>query len=264
MILGVVDAGRVEIRLDRRVMIAAFVAQVVGDLRGGGHDLGAAGVLAVEGAQRVDLGATHALVAHGVGMLVQKRLDGFPVLRAAMLAAHGVHQQHRRFDRHADGRVEAHEHDDALGVDAGVFGPQAFDANLVEHALATLLRTLGAKHRAGVHELGRSRALRHQIMLHRRAHHAGRALGAQAQAAFRLDGAAIDDALEILAGNGREHLFGDDIGGLADAAHEQIGLLEQRRLDGLVAITREYVESGIAEMRPELRFLGQKVARSFR
>ena len=37
---------------------------------------------------------------------------------------------------------------------------------------AALLRALGAEHRAGVHELGRSRALRHQVMLHRGAHHA--------------------------------------------------------------------------------------------
>ena len=258
------DARAVQVGFHGLIVLAAVVAQAVRDLRGALHDLGAAGVLAVEGAQRVDLGAAHALLAHMIGMGVHVLAHGLAVLRAALLAAHGVHQQARGVQGDADGGVEAHEHDDALGVDAGVLRAQALDAHLVEHALTALLRALRAEHRAGVHELGRSRALRHQVMLHHGAHHARGALGAQAQTAFRLDGAAVDDALEVLAGDGGEHLLGHHVGCLADAAHEQVGLLEQRRFDGLIAVTGEDAERGVAEMRPELRLIGQKIARSLR
>ena len=263
-VLDIGDARAVQVGFHGLVVYATVIAQVVRDLRGALHDLGAAGVLAVEGAQRVDLGAAHALLAHLLGVGVHVLAHGLAVLRAALLAAHGVHQQARGVHGDADGCVEAHEHDDALGVDAGVLRAQALDAHLVEHALTALLRTLRAEHRAGVHELGRSRALRHQVMLHHGAHHARGALGAQAQTAFRLDGAAVDDALEVLAGNGGEHLLGHHVGGLTDAAHEQVGLLEQRRFDGLIAVTGEDAERGVAEMRPELRLIGQKIARSLR
>ena len=39
-------------------------------------------------------------------------------------------------------------------VHAGFLRAQTLDAHLVELALAALLRALGAKHGAGVHELG--------------------------------------------------------------------------------------------------------------
>ena len=244
-------------------MLAALVAQVVGDLRRALHDGGAAGILAVERAQRVDLGTAVALVAQLVRMRGHVRSHGLPIRGTARIAAHRVHQKTRGFRGNADGREEAHEHDDALGVHARLLSAQALDAHLVELALATLLRALGAKHRARVHELGGRGPLRHQIVLHHSAHDAGGALGAQAQAALRLHGAAAKKRGQVLAGNGREHLLRHDVGGLADAAHEQLRLLEQRRLDGRVTVAAAHVRGGRLEMSPERRLVGEQVFRSF-
>ena len=207
---GVLHIGEpcaVKVGLHGFVMLAALVAQVVGDLRRALHDGGAAGILAVERAQRVDLGTAVALVAQLVRMRGHVRPHGLPIRGTARIAAHRVHQKTRGFRRNADGREEAHEHDDALGVHARLLSAQALDAHLVELALATLLRALGAKHRARVHELGGRGPLRHQIVLHHSAHDAGGALGAQAQAALRLHGAAAKKRGQVLAGNGREHLL---------------------------------------------------------
>ena len=196
-------------------------------------------------------------------MLGQVGTHGLAVGRAARVASHGVHEQARGLHRDADGGVEAHEHDDALGVHAGLLGAQALDAHLVELALAALLRALGAEHRACVHELRRLRALRHQVMLHHGAHDAGRALGPQRQAALRLDGAAVKERLQVLARDSGEHLLRHHVGGLADAAHEELRLLEQRRLDGQVAVAAEDVRGHGLEARPELRLVGKQVARAF-
>ena len=92
---------------------------------------------------------------------------------------------------------------------------------------------------------------------------ARRAFGTQGQAAFRLDGAAVDEAFEVLAGNGGEHLLRHDVGRFADAAHEQVGLLEDGRFDGNVPVPAEHRERRFLEVEPECRLVGQEVPRSF-
>ena len=69
-------------------MLAALIAQVVTHQRGLGHDLAAMVVLAVEGAQRIELGALAALVAHLVGVIEDKLLDLLAVCRTALGIAH--------------------------------------------------------------------------------------------------------------------------------------------------------------------------------
>ena len=71
-------------------MLAALVAQVVAHQRGVGHDLAAVVVLAVEGTQRVELGALAALVAHLVGVIEDKLLDLLAVSRTALGVTHRV------------------------------------------------------------------------------------------------------------------------------------------------------------------------------
>ena len=107
---------------------------------------------------------------------------------------------------------QSREHHDLLGVDVGAGEAQRFGVDLVELPIAALLRALVAEHRAaGPHAL---RALVGQVVLDRRAHDAGGRLRAQRQ---RL---AVQLVLEGV------HLVLDDVGELADAAHE-----ERRRLD---------------------------------
>ena len=106
---------------------------------------------------------------------------------AACRVAHGVDQQAQLREVEAQALVEAHEHDDALGVRRRVRSAQPLDANLVELAQASLLRALAAEHRLGVVQLHGSGALRHQVVLDHRAHHAGRTLGAKRQALLGLE-----------------------------------------------------------------------------
>ena len=69
-------------------MLAALVAQVVTHQRSLGHDLAAMAVLAVEGAQRVKLGALAALVAHLVGVVENELLNLLAIGRTALGIAH--------------------------------------------------------------------------------------------------------------------------------------------------------------------------------
>ena len=71
-------------------MLAAVVAQAVAHERGALHDLVAVGVLAVERAQRIELGALAALVAHLIGMVEDELAHGLAVGGAARGIAHGV------------------------------------------------------------------------------------------------------------------------------------------------------------------------------
>ena len=244
-------------------MLAALVAQVVGDLRRVSHNGRALGILAVERPQRIHLGARHAGVAQLVGVLVHVGAHELAVGRTALLAAHGVQQKAHGIARDAHLLVKTHEHDDGLGIDRRLLGAQALHTHLIELALTPLLRALGAEHRACVHELRRGRALRHQIVLHYGAHHTGRALGAQGQAALRLRGLPLfHPATQILTGNGREHLLGHHIGRFADAADEELGLLHDGRLDGQVPVGAEHLGRRLLELIPEQRLVGQKIARS--
>ena len=88
-----------------------------------------------------------------------------------------------------------------------------------------------------------------------RAHDAGRAFGAKRQAAFALDGAAVDEAFQVLTRHGGEHLLGHNVGRFADAADEQGGLLEYRCLDGHVPVTAENGERRLLKMQPKRRLV---------
>ena len=114
-------------------------------------------------------------------------------------------------------RVEVREQVDQLGVDRGVVGADRLGADLAVLAVAAGLRRLVAEHRPRVPELHGLRKLVHAVLDVRAADRRG-ALRAQRQRA----------AAAVLE---RVHLLAHDVGRLADGAHEQLRVLEDRRLD---------------------------------
>ena len=102
---------------------------------------------------------------------------------------------------------ELHHHLDHFGVDDGRFRADGLRADLIELAVAALLRALAAEHGAHVVELLDAGDLV-QPVLDVGAHHRGGGLRPQRERA----------AVAILPG---VHLFADDVGVLADAAREQ-------------------------------------------
>ena len=248
-------------------MLTALVAQVVAHQRGVGHDLAAMVVLAVEGAQRVELGALAALIAHLVGVIEDKLLDLLAVSRTALRIAHRVNKQAKLGKVEAQALVELHEHDDALGVCRRIGSAEPLDAHLVELAQAALLGTLAAEHGLGVVSLKRRGALGHQVVLHDGAHHTGRALGTKGQALLRLElgiGAFGKDALQVGAAKHAEHLLAHDVGRLADTVDKHVHLLDRGRLDGFKTKRLEHAGRNLLHLLPGAHLGADKVAGSLR
>ena len=186
-----------------------------------------------------------ALLAQLGRVLADEPGDLVAIRGPAVLVAHRVEQQSHAARGDAYRLVEAPQQRDDLGVDAGFRHVERLGTDLPELARATLLRTLVAKHRTGVVELG-ALAVRGQVVLERRAHHACGALGTQRDRAAAL-------VLE------RVHLLRDDVGRLADTASEDVGVLEERRVDGLVAVACEELLGRALKVLPGTRGAGKHV-----
>ena len=248
-------------------MLAALVAQVVAHQRSVGHDLAAVIVLAVEGAQRVELGTLAALVTHLVGVVEDKLLDLLAIGRTALGVAHRVNEQAKLGKIEAQALVELHEHDDALGICCRIGSTEPLDAHLVELAQAALLGTLAAEHGLGVVRLKGRGALGHQVVLHDGAHHTCRALGTKGQALLGLElgvGALGKDALQVGAAEHAEHLLAHDVGRLADAVDKHVHLLDRGRLDGLKTKRLEHAGRNLLHLLPGAHLGADKVAGSLR
>ena len=248
-------------------MLAALVAQVVAHQRRVGHDLAAVVVLAVEGAQRVKLGALAALVAHLVCVIEDELLNLLAIGRTALGVTHRVDEQTKLGKIEAQALVELHEHDDALGVCRRIGSAEPLDAHLVELAQTALLGALAAEHGLGIVGLKRRGALRHQVVLHDGAHHTGRALGAKRQALLGLElgiGTLGKDALQVGAAKDAEHLLAHDVGRLADTVDKDVHLLDRGRLDRLKAKRLEYAGSDLLHLLPGAHLGADKVAGSLR
>ena len=248
-------------------MLAALVAQVVAHQRGVGHDLAAVVVLAVEGAQRVELGAFATLVTHLVGVIENKLLDLLAVCRTALGVTHRVDEQTKLGKIEAQALVELHEHDDALGVGCRIGSAEPLDAHLVELTQTALLGALATEHGLGIVRLKRRGALGHQVVLHDGAHHAGRALGTKRQALLGLElgvGALGKDALQVGAAEHAEHLLAHDVGRLADTVDKHVHLLDRGRLDGLKTKRLEHAGRNLLHLLPGAHLGADKVAGSLR
>ena len=130
-----------------------------------------------------------------------------------------------------------------LCVDIGLRVAQRLGIELMELAIAPLLRPLVPEHRSrGPHPL---RALIGQVVLDRRTHDAGSRLGTQRQAlAVVVEGV---------------HLLFDDIGRVADAADEQRRRLDDRHAEIAVTVLRERLPRGLLDALPKRCLVGQDV-----
>ena len=241
------DAGGRKPVFHRREEIPARLVEVIGERRGAGVDRLVALVLAVEDAQRIAL--------QPVPRLLGKPRD----VRRIVL------DQHLAIDTAAFGIAERVELENAaiedrepvenIGgdryhLDIGTrFGrPQDLEVDLMELALAALLRPLVAEHRTGGEDLQR------QLLGEFAVRHEG---AADAGSVFRPERqrfiAAIGEGI---------HLLGDDIGGLADAAREQLGEFEDRGCHLAVAIQPRDIARGVDDMRETPEHIGKKIVRA--
>ncbi len=201
-------------------MSPAVIAERVRDLRRVGHELLVRIDLAVEDAQRCPLEAVLAILAELTEMRPEIILQHLAVARTAVRAANGVEAQLEVFQPQRTEQVQG-QHDD-LGIDCRILLAQGLDAELVEFTHASGLWTVIAEHGADVEQL-RQRRLAVELVLQIGAHRRGRVLGTQCYAAS----AAVGE---------RIHFLVHDVRALADAAVEQLRMLEHRRTDLLVAI----------------------------
>ncbi len=206
-------------------MLAVLGAEAVDQPRRLGHHRAGALVVGVERAQRVGFEPPAHLLrqlflarAQVVAQLVQV---GGPRLGRA----EARHAQPRR--PRARALDDLCQQQDQLGVEAGVVRADRLGAHLRELPEAPGLGRLVAEERPPVPELHRLRELVHAV-LDVGAADAGGALGPQRQ---RPPGLVLEG----------EHLLLHDVGGLPDAAREQVGVLEDRRVERLVARPPEHL-----------------------
>ena len=175
----------------------------------------------------------------GVQVRFQLLQVGAPRVERAEAAEPQLHPRHPQLGE------QVGEQHDRLGVGERRVGADRLGADLVELAVAAGLRALVAEERPEVGELHRLRQLVHAVL---------EVGAADRRRALRPQG----DAAPALVLEG-EHLLADDVGGAADAALEQLGVLEGRRRDRLVAGAREDRRGGALDPRPGARLLGQHV-----
>ena len=206
-------------------MGAGLVTQVVRQLGRSLHQGLHGRVLGVQDAQRVGVQAAAAVFVQ----LLQARGEvvhqcgpvGSPLGRLTqaveLKADVATHLQ-------PQGLPQAAHHEDQLGIDVWPRKAQRLDVELVELAVATLLRTLVTEHRADGPDP--QRPVVQGVVLDHRAHDAGRDLRPQRQ------GVAVHRVPPGV------HLLLDDIGGLSDAAHEQACRLDDGCKQVLVGVAR--------------------------
>ena len=166
-----------------------------------------------------------------------------PVDRTAVGAAEGIDLQGRLGEPELG--EEMAEHGQHLGVDRGARDAGDLGADLVELAVAPLLRPLVAEHRPHVVELG-DRVGGIQLVLDEGPHDAGGPLRPHGDGVLPL----VDE---------RIHLLFDDVGRIADGAAEQLGLLQDRDPDLGKAVQLENPAGGRLDMLPFLHLAGKYV-----
>ena len=210
---SVLDPHGVEQGLDLLEMGRVLLVEGVEDRRGGGHHIPRALVLGVEGAQRVRLDSLPDGLAQRLLVLAQVALQSIEVGPPRRERAEAPQPQ--LDSGHREGGEEVVEQDDRLGVGERRVGADHLGADLVELPEAARLGALVAEEGPDVEELHRLRQFVHPV-LDVGAADRRRALGSQGDAAPAL----------VLEG---EHLLLDDVGRAADAAHEEVGVLEGGR-----------------------------------
>src|SRR5512145_148899 len=177
--------------------------------------------LAVEHPERVALDPLIAVAAELTSAPAEPALQLLQVGGAAGGVTDGVELQ---LGLHAEPGEEVLEERDLLGVDGRLGDAEGLAADLVELAVAPLLRPLPPEHRPQVEPL--LRPLDVGAVLDEGADRAGGPLGAEAEKILPL---VLEDV----------HLLVDDVRRLADAAREERVMLHDRRPHLAVAVERE-------------------------
>ena len=133
---------------------------------------------------------------------------------------------------------------DQLGVHVRARTPHRLHVHLPELAVAAGLRGLVPEHGTQTPELV-ALAAQHAVG-DQRAHDAGGGLGPQRQAVP----AAVDEGV---------HLLADHVGMLADRSLEELGVLDHRNADLLVAVGTEQLARAVLEVLPGTDLRGQHI-----
>ena len=229
-------------------MRAAVVAYIVEHRRRSHSGFFAALVLTVEYAHRVALEPAAACVAQLVlprgKILAQRRVVVFTAIRAADRVYFEPEARHAELTEYH--RSERYH----LGVRRRVGAAEHLRAELVELAQAARLRSLAAEAGYQVVEPQRHRSVVKPV-LKQRAHYRGGTLWSERNAAA----AAV---LECI------HFLLHDVGRLADAAAEQLGVFKGGEAYFPEAAPRRAVPDDFFRILPDRRFLRQYVRRSAR
>ena len=241
------DAGGRQPVLHRLEEIAARLVQVIGEGRCIGVDRLVALVLAVEDAQRIAQQAVARILGQLVDMARIVVDQHLAVAGAALRIAERIDLEHAAIE---DGQPIEDVGGDRDDLDVGprLRRTQHLEVDLVELALAALLRPLVAEHGT------RGEQLQRQLLQ---------------QLAVGDEGPA--DARRVLRPQGQRfvapvgegvHLLGDDVGRLADAAREELGELEDGRRHLAVAIETRHVARRVDDVREAPVLVGKKVVRA--
>ena len=116
---------------------------MVEQARGALHHTACAGVVGVEGSQRIQLDPASHLLGELSFVLAQVRLQALAVLAATARPAQARDAQRDGLDPHL--AQQRGEQQDRLGVERGILGPQRLGADLPELAIAARLSALVAE-----------------------------------------------------------------------------------------------------------------------
>ena len=167
--------------------------------------------------------------------LIQFLAQFFDIGGPAVFIANGVDVEYRAFEFQF--LEKAHQHFDHFGVDAGRVGlPENFRANLIELAVAALLRAFAPEHWSHVVELDVA-GLDLHAMLDVRAHDGGGGFGTQRNR-------------RVIAVLERIHFLGNDVCFLPDRAREELSLLENRYPNFGESECAEHVTRGLLDPVP--------------
>jgi len=166
------------------------------------------------------------------------RLQNLAVSRAAMrAAANAVDLEPELPD--PQGLQQLPKQHDHLNIVPRLGAADALDSKLMKLAVASLLRSLGAKHRAMIKQSG-YRVMRAEFVFDPGAHHTGGSLRAQ-------------DKIALAAVGKAKHLFPDYIRLFADTVDKEFRRLKNRRADLGIAIAQSQIRHRLLGEAPERR-----------
>ena len=235
--------SQLEIRFERLEVLAARRAQKCFEYRRAFDVREVRGILAVEQPQWIALDASPRIVAHR-RQVRRESAPAAPRGRRGRQAASPIELMLSTASSMPYCATSSHAKRDDFEVRLGAREAEALDAELMRLAIASLLRTLVAKDRADVVEP--QRPDREEAVLEHGPHDRRRPFWAQRDAS----------AAPIVE---RVHLLFHDVGLLTDAAHEEIGGLEDRRANLAISEPSRQPVNARFEFAPAARLRREKI-----